>query len=86
MGFYSDLTDEELTAEIAAYRLARRDVIIGGGGGVGTVRKVSDGDRMLEYTRANLRDLDIELNALLKNRAAGPIHAADGRAIRVEFD
>jgi hypothetical protein len=86
MGLYSDLTDEELTAEIAAYRLARRDVIIGGGGGVGTVRKVSDGDRTLEYTRANLRDLDIELKALLNETEPPGRSSGGGRAIRVEFD
>jgi hypothetical protein len=84
MGLYSDLTDEQLDAEILAFRNARRAVIISGDG-VGTVRRITDADRTIEYTRANLRDLDVELQALLreKDRRA---NGGCGRAIGVEFD
>ena len=87
MGLYSDLTDEELATEIAAFRTARRDVIMGAGGGVGAVKRITDGDRTLEYTSANLGDLDRELNALLaeQERRTNPL-GRTGRAIEVEFD
>lgn len=83
MGLYSDLTDNELDTEIAAFRAARRSVIIAGDG-VGTVRRITDADRTIEYTRANLRDLDVELDRLLreKDRRA---NGGCGRALPVEF-
>lgn len=86
MGIYSSLSDADLATEIAAFRLARRDVILGGAGGVGMVKRITDGDRTLEYTSANLHALDSELQALLREieRRADPYRA--GRAIGVEFD
>lgn len=89
MGMYSDLTDAELAAEIAAFRAARREVIMPGAGGVGVVKRISDGDRMLEYTTANLGALETELKALLAEQArrdAGMFGRGTGRAIQVEFD
>ncbi len=82
---YSDLTNDELTAEIAAFRAARRAVLLPGTGGVGVVKRVTDGDRTLEYTQANLGALDSELRALLAEQArrAGRI---GGNAIEVEFE
>lgn len=85
MGLYSDLTDVELDAEIAAFKQARRDVMFPGGGGVGSVTRVTDGDRTIEYTAANLRALELELQALLreKDRRSNP---GCGRALGVEFN
>lgn len=84
MAIYSDLTNEQLTAEIAAFRTARRNIILGGDGGVGAVKRVSDGDRTIEYTSANLAALDTELKTLLaeQNRRNG---RGFGNAIEVEF-
>lgn len=88
MGLYSDLTDEELAAEIAAFRAARRAVVLGGDGGVGTVKRITDGDRTIEYTAANLGMLDAELKALLAEdaRRKDPFGRGSGRAIEVEFE
>lgn len=83
---YSDLTDEELADEIAAFRQARRDVLMGDGGGVGTVRRITDGDRTLEYTSANLGALENELKQLLIERSKRDGTYVPGRAILVEFD
>lgn len=85
MGLYNDLTDAALDAEIAAFRQARRDVMFPGGGGVGTVKRVTDGDRTIEYTSANLRDLERELERLMREKDRRG-HAGCGRAIGVEFD
>lgn len=88
MGLYSDLTDAELAALITQYRQARSAIILGGAGGVGAVKRVTDGDRTVEYTSANLRDLDKELQALLDEQArrSDPYGRGAGKAIRVEFD
>jgi hypothetical protein len=85
MGIYSSLTDEELAAEILEYREARKAVTLGGNGGVGTVKRVTDGDRTIEYTSANLGALDRELRALLAEQSRRSTGSA-GRAIAVEFD
>ena len=87
MGLYSDLTDDQLAAEIASYRDARKAIVLGTGDGVGAVKRVTDGDRTVEYTQANLPALERELNALLAEQArrASPTGIA-GRAIQVEFD
>lgn len=85
MGIYSDLTTADLTAEIAAMRAARRDIILGSGGGVGAVKRVSDGDRTIEYTSANIGALETELRNLIAelNRRTGQ---STGNALLVEFD
>lgn len=85
MGIYSDLSTEALTAEIAAMRTARRDIILGSGGGVGAVKRISDGDRTIEYTSANIGGLETELRNLLAelNRRTGNY---TGNALLVEFD
>lgn len=85
---YDDLDDAELDAKIATYRAARESIILGGDGGVGTVKSVADGDRRIEYTAANLGALETELKALLaeKNRRTDPYGRGSGRAIEVEFD
>lgn len=78
---YSDLTDAELDAEIAAFRQARRDALTPGG--VGTVKRVTDEGRSIEYTGVQLGALDRELRELIaeRNRRAGK----GGNAILVEF-
>lgn len=84
MGMYRSLTDLELQTEIDKFRAARSAVILGSDG-VGSVKRVTDGDRTIEYTSANLGALDRELRALLaeqSRRATG----SSGRAIQVEFD
>jgi len=81
---YEDLTDEELAAEIAAFRAARRSMLLAGGDGVGVVKRIRDGDRQLEYTDANKGDLDRELQALLTEKARREGRYT-GRAIEVEF-
>ncbi len=83
---YSSYTDEELAAEIAAFRAARRAVLMGSGDGVGAVKRVSDDFRTLEYTSANLGDLDRELRALLAEQERRLGGRGSGRAILVEFD
>lgn len=85
MGIYSDLETEDLATEIAAMRQARRDILLGAGGGVGSVKRVSDGDRTIEYTSANIGSLETELRNLLAemNRRTG---ASTGNALLVEFD
>jgi hypothetical protein len=85
MGLYSYLTDDQLDAEIEAFRQARRDVMVPGAGGVGTVKRVTDADRTIEYTSANLRDLDYELERLLREKDRRSNRGC-GRAIGVEFD
>jgi hypothetical protein len=85
MGLYSDLTDDELDAEIAVFRQARRDVIVPGNGGVGRVSRITDGDRTLEYTAANLDALERELQALISEKARRNSQWGSGRAIGVEF-
>lgn len=84
---YSDFTDEQLATEIAEFRAARKSVLIGEGGGVGAVKRIFDGERRLEYTAANLGDLERELRGLLaeQQRRLQP-WGASGRAIQVEFD
>ena len=87
MGIYSSLTDEELTAEILEYQAARKAIIMGGDGGVGTVKRITDGDRTIEYTSANLGALNSELSALLAEQARRTSPSGGtGRAIEVEFD
>lgn len=78
---YSGLTDAELDAEIAAFRTARRDALMPGG--VGSVKRVSDEGRSIEYTGVQVDALDRELRELLaeRNRRAGK----GGNAILVEF-
>lgn len=82
---YSSYTDDELATEIAAFRQARRDVLIASDG-VGTVKRISDGDRTVEYTSANLPALDRELKALLAEQDRRSNPCGSGRAIAVEFD
>jgi hypothetical protein len=86
MGIYSDLTDAELAAEIAAFRAARRAVILPGSGGVGVVKRITDGDRTLEYTQANLGSLDEELARLLAEQERRANGGYGGRALGVDFD
>lgn len=82
MGLYSALTDTELAAEIAAFRATRREVVLSG---VGAVKRVTDGDRTIEYTGANVAGLDRELQALLDEQARRKFGGNTGRAIGVEF-
>jgi hypothetical protein len=86
MGLYSDLTDEQLDVEIAAFRDARRSVLMPGAGGVGVVKRIRDADRQLEYTSANLADLNRELQALLNEKNRRINGGGGGQAIAVEFD
>lgn len=81
---YAHLSDAELDAEIVEYQSAKKAILLGNDG-VGVVKKVSDGGRMVEYTGANLAALDRELTALLaeRNRRLNPRRR--GRAIRVDF-
>lgn len=85
MGIYSDLTDAELAAEIAAFRAARRNVVLPGAGGVGVVKRITDGDRTIEYTSANLGALDDELRELLAEQERRANGGYSGRAIGVDF-
>jgi Mn-dependent DtxR family transcriptional regulator len=81
MSRFAYMTDDELTAEIAAYRKAIRDVTMGGG-----VGRVAGEGRMMEITRpdvgraeAALRDLE----ALARRR--GLVLTGSGGAIGVEI-
>jgi hypothetical protein len=82
---YSSMSDADLAAEIAAFTAARRAIILGGAGGVGSVKRITDGDRTLEYTSANIDALNRELSALLAEQARREGRSS-GRAIEVEFD
>lgn len=87
MGIYSGYSDAELAAEIVAYRTARRNVLTGAdGSGVGTVTRIRDGDRQIDYTGANIGALDRELTALLREQARRLNGGIGGNAIEVEFE
>ena len=85
MGIYDDLTDQQLADEIAAFRTARREVLFSNGG-AGAVKRITDGDRTMEYTSANLPALESELKALLTEQAKRNGTYVPGRAIQVEFE
>lgn len=62
MGLYEDLTDEELAAEITAYREAIRKVELN------DVGVVAGEGRRLEFTSGNLRDARDTLRNLMSER------------------
>lgn len=82
---YSHLTDTQLAEEITAFRTARREILFASGG-VGVVKRITDGDRTIEYTSANIGALESELKALLKEQAKRNGTYRPGQAILVEFD
>lgn len=80
MGIYSDLTDEALAAEIAAYRAARKEMTLGQG-----VAVIAGEGRRVEFTKANRADLDAELRALIREQDKRAGRRGGGRAIEVHF-
>lgn len=78
---YIDLTDEELIAEIKAYRAAKRKIAMGG-----DVAVIAGESRRLEFTRSSSTVLDTELRSLYyEARKRGLDIGGTGGAIAVEI-
>jgi hypothetical protein len=80
---YTSLSDQELTDDIAAFRSARRELMLGAG-----VAVVAGEGRRLEFTRANQGSLDAELkNLIAEGQRRGLIpYSPSGGSINLEFE